>query len=494
MRYLVFLNAVACLCLLSLAACETDITGVAGLNSSSSRLTGDVESDGAGENYAGIVENPFIKTVEEPTSTFSIDADGAAYANMRRMLRAGIFPIKDAIRTEELVNYFHYDYPEAGTDPISLDGEIAACPWSEGHKLIRVGIKGKSIPQADIPLSNYVLLVDVSGSMSSDDKLALLKKAFSNYVMTMRAQDRIAIVTYAGEAGLALGSTPGTQKTRILDAIQNLGAGGSTAGAEGILTAYKIAEEYYIPAGNNRIILGTDGDFNVGPSSTDELVKIIEEEREKGIFLTVLGVGTGNLNDHMLELISNHGNGTYEYIDNEKQAEKVFSYEIGKFFTVAKDVKVQVSFNPQLVEQYRLIGYENRVLQNEDFENDKKDAGEIGAGQTITALYEIIPAGGDRNLPALSIGFRYKEPQASVSTDMTLEIRDHNLGFDEATENTRFASAVASYGLLIRDSEYRGSTSFDKIITWAEKSKSFDPHGYRSEFIDLVKEAKKLKD
>jgi Ca-activated chloride channel family protein len=496
MKNSTILNGLICLCLLSLAACEEDISLEKDFESYDSFSPGLTtgETGANAEKYAEIVENPFIKTVAEPTSTFSIDADGASYANMRRMLHEGRFPYKDAIRTEEFVNYFHYDYPDSAIDPISLNGEIVECPWSEGHKLIRIGIKGKSIAPTDIPSSNFVLLIDVSGSMSSENKLALLKRAFSNYVMTMRAQDRIAIVTYAGEAGVVLGSTPGYNKTSILNAIEQLGAGGSTAGANGILTAYKIAEENYVPDGNNRIILGTDGDFNVGPSSTDELVKIIEKEREKGIYLTVLGVGTGNLNDHMLELISNHGNGTYEYLDTDKEAERVFTHEAGKFFTVAKDVKVQVTFNPQLVEQYRLIGYENRVLQNQDFEDDKKDAGEIGGGQTITALYEIIPASGARNVPAFHIEFRYKQPGESQSKTKTLVIENNQIAFAEASENTRFAAAVASYGLLIRNSEYKGATSYDQIIIWAENSMTFDPHGYRTEFISLVKEAKTLAD
>jgi Ca-activated chloride channel family protein len=330
--------------------------------------------------------------------------------------------------------------------------------------------------------------------MASDSKLPLLKTAFSNYVATMRTQDRVAIVTYAGQAGVLLQSTPGTQKSEILDAIGKLGAGGSTAGAQGILTAYEIAGENFIEDGNNRIILGTDGDFNVGVSSTDELVKLIEKEREKGIFITVLGVGSGNLNDGMLELISNNGNGTYEYIDNEQQAEKVFVHEVGKFFTVAKDVKIQVAFNPEIVAQYRLIGYENRVLDNEDFEDDEKDAGEIGAGQTITALYEIVPTGaGTRSIPAFTIDFRYKEPQQSMSHPLVLEIHDEGLSFQEASENMRFAATVAGFGLLIRESEYRGSITYEQVGDWAKASSTFDPHGYRQEFIDLVEEARKLK-
>jgi Ca-activated chloride channel family protein len=329
----------------------------------------------AGEQYNEIIENPFILTEEEAISTFSIDADGGSYANTRRFLNSNQLPPADAIRTEELVNYFDYDYPSmVNGHPIALNGEISSCPWAEGHRLIRIGIRGQEIPAAELPASNIVLLIDVSGSMKSADKLELLKAALNLFVDEMDAQDRIAIVTYAGNAGLVLESTPGDEKTTIKNAINSLGAGGSTAGAEGIITAYEIAQANFVEGGNNRIIVGTDGDFNVGPASQEEIVALIESKRDLGIFLTVVGFGTGNYNDALLEQLANNGNGTYEYIDQLEQAKKVFIYEYGKFYTVAKDVKVQVQFNPNLVHSYRLIGYENRLLDTEDFEDDEKDA------------------------------------------------------------------------------------------------------------------------
>lgn len=446
-----------------------------------------------GENYNEIIENPFILTEEEPTSTFSIDADGASFSNARRFLNDNQLPPVDAIRTEELVNYFNYDYEApTGAHPIALNGEVSGCPWAPAHRLVRIGIKGREIGQ--YPPSNMVLLIDVSGSMSSPDKLDLLKESFKLFVDELSAEDRLAIVTYAGQAGLLLPSTPGNEKAAIKSAIDKLGAGGSTAGAQGIITAYEIAQENYIEGGNNRVVLGTDGDFNVGPSSQEELVRLIEEKRELGIFLTVLGVGTGNLNDAMLEQVANNGNGTYEYIDNLEQAKKVFIYEFGKFYTVAKDVKVQVDFNPSIVHSYRLIGYENRLLENEDFEDDRKDAGEIGAGQTITALYEIVPASGGSALsvPTFSIDFRYKLPDGDASTLLNLEVLDERQDFSQASENMRFAASVASFGLLLRDSEYKGETSYEKIGQWAETATGFDPFGFRQEFLELVQKAGNL--
>lgn len=452
-----------------------------------------VPSAAAGENYNEIIENPFILVEEEPTSTFSIDADGASFSNVRRFLNKNQLPPKDAIRTEELVNYFNYDYgPAAGGHPIALNGEVSGCPWAPEHRLVRIGIKGKDIQQ--LPPSNIVLLIDVSGSMSDPDKLPLLRESFKLFVDELSGEDRLAIVTYAGQAGVLLPSTPGSRKAEIKSAIDKLGAGGSTAGAQGIVTAYEIAQANFIQGGNNRVILGTDGDFNVGPSSQEELVGLIEEKRELGIFLTVLGVGTGNLNDAMLEQVADNGNGTYEYIDNLEQARKVFIYEFGKFYTVAKDVKVQVDFNPSVVHAYRLIGYENRLLENEDFENDQKDAGEIGSGQTITALYEIIPAtgGGTLNVPTFSIDFRYKLPDEDTSIPLNMEILDEGHTFGQASENMRFAASVASFGLLLRDSEYKGETSYEKIRQWAGGATGFDPFGFRQEFLELVQKADDL--
>ena len=457
-----------------------------------------INYDVTGEQYAEIIENPFIATADEPTSTFSIDADGASYSNARRFLNDGIMPPPDALRTEELINYFDYDYPQPeGPDPIGLNGEVSRCPWAPAHKLIRIGIKGQTIEEEDIPPSNLVFLIDVSGSMGSARKLPLLQEAFKLLAQELTAEDRVAIVTYAGQAGVALPSTPGDQTETIVNAIEGLTSGGSTAGADGINTAYEIALEHYIEGGNNRVILATDGDFNVGPSSTDELVQLIEEKREQGVFLTVLGFGTGNLNDQLMEQIANNGNGTYEYIDNQQQAEKVLVEELGKLYTVAKDVKVQVTFNTNLVEAYRLIGYENRLLDNEDFEDDEADGGEIGSGQAITALYEIKPANGGGSsfgVPTFTIEFRYKDPTSDVSQLMTLDIPDQNASFDQASEHMRFAAGVASFGLLMRDSEYKGQTSYEQIYDWCSGAMSYDPGGYRQELLELIGQANELSD
>lgn len=445
--------------------------------------------EGGGDRFNDFEENQFISVTDQPVSTFSIDADGASYAYVRRMITEGNEVPKAAVRTEELINYFplNYEQPTGGA-PIAVNGEVADCPWAEGHKLIRIGLQGKTI--LNLPPSNIVLLIDVSGSMSSDDKLGLLKDGFEILVDQFDAQDRIAIVTYAGSAGVVLESTPGDEKNKIKKAIQKLGSGGSTAGAEGINTAYEIAQEHFIPGGNNRIIIGTDGDFNVGPSSQEELVSLIEEKRELGIFLTVLGVGSGNLNDGMLEQIADNGNGTYEYIDNLEQAKKVFVYDFGKLYTVAKDVKVQVVFNPDIVSQYRLIGYENRLLTEEEFETDSTDAGEIGAGQNITALYEIIPTNsGLGNVPTFTIDFKYKEPDSDVSIPLQLDIFDEGKSFSQASEHLRFTSSVAAFGMLLRQSAFSGTASYEKVIEWANGSKSYDPNGFREEFVELVGKA-----
>ena len=349
-------------------------------------------STGYNEQYNEYEDNPFIEVADEPVSTFSIDADGASYSNMRRFIRGNQLPPRHAVRVEEFINYFNFDYDDSsGGHPISLNGEVSSCPWEQGNKLIRIGIKGQTIPENMLPPSNIVLLLDVSGSMRNSFKLPLVQEALNLYVDEIDAEDRLAIVTYAGNAGVALPSTPGDEKTTIKAAINSLSAGGSTAGAEGIITAYEIALENFIEGGNNRIILATDGDFNVGPSSQEALISLIEEKRELGVFLTVIGVGSGNLQDGKMEQLADNGNGTYEYMDDIEQGRKIFIHEFSKFYTVAKDVKVQVDFNPHLVHSYRLIGYENRILNEEDFEDDTKDAGEIGASQSITALYEIKP-------------------------------------------------------------------------------------------------------
>lgn len=452
------------------------------------------QPDPGGEGYEEYQENPFISTTDEAISTFSIDADGASYSNTRRFLNSHQLPPKGAIRTEEFINYFNFDYPEEnGQHPIALNGEMSTCPWNQEHKLLRIGIQGKSIPEHELPRSNFVFLIDVSGSMNSLNKLELLKQGFKIFTDQLADGDRVSIVTYSGQSGVLLPSTPGSEKTIIKNAIDQLGAGGSTAGAQGIITAYNIALENFIEGGNNRVILGTDGDFNVGISSQEGLVELIEEKRELGVFLTVLGVGTGNYQDAKMEQLADNGNGTYEYLDNINQAKKVLIYEFQKFFTVAKDVKVQVQFNPDVVFAYRLIGYENRLLENEDFEDDEKDAGEIGAGQSITALYEIIPS--VLSLPnstALTVDFRYKRPDEDSSIPLFLDIVDQSQTFDSASENMRFAATAAGFGMMLWDSQYKGDLTYDDLINWAYDADTFDPFGFRAEFVQLVNKAKNL--
>lgn len=449
-----------------------------------------------GDTYAETEENSFIKVADKPVSTFSIDADGASYSNVRRFLmKDNQLPPKGAVRTEELINYFQLDYPfDNPAHPVSINGEVSECPWNDAHKLIRIGLKGKPIPKDQLPASNFVFLIDVSGSMESEDKLELLKNGFKYFVDQMSSEDKVAIVTYAGDAGVILTSTPGTKKEEIKNAIDKLGSGGSTAGAKGIITAYEIAQENLIEGGNNRIIIGTDGDFNVGPSSQEELVKLIEEKREMGIYITVLGVGRGNLNDASLEQIADNGNGTYEYIDNLEQLRKVFIYDYNKFFTVAKDVKVQVEFNPENVESYRLIGYENRVLNKEDFKDDKKDAGEIGADQNITALYEIVPNNNPefKSVKTFKIDFRYKMPDATESIQMSLDIFDQGKTFEQSSDFMKFTASVASFSMLVTNSQYKGDSNYDAVSGWLNTTHLNDRHGFMSEFKDIVAKAKSL--
>ncbi|MBR9859807.1 VWA domain-containing protein [bacterium] len=448
------------------------------------------------DKYEQLEENPFLLTKDEPVSTFSIDADGASYANARRFLNENSLPPTEAIRTEEFINYFDVDYNyENSGHPISLNGEVSTCPWNAEHQLIRIGIQGKPLSPSEMPASNYVFLIDASGSMNSDDKLELLKSGFIKLTDELSAKDRIAIVVYTGSAGLYLESTPGDQKDKIKDAIGKLGAGGSTAGAEGIITAYEIAEANFIEGGNNRIILGTDGDFNVGIRDQDDLVKLIEEKRKSGVYLTVLGVGRGNLNDAAMEQIANHGNGTYEYIDNVEQLEKVFIHEKSKFYTVAKDVKVQVEFNPDLVKSYRLIGYENRMLSKSDFTNDSSDAGEIGANQNITALYETVPVklAPNKTGPTFTIDFRYKMPDSESSIPMRLEFKDEGNSFENSSDQMRFVSGVAYFGLMLRESEYLGDAGFAEAKSWVQSASLPDPRGFKSELIQLIDRAASLK-
>ena len=441
------------------------------------------------EKYDDYGENIFVNTADEPVSTFSIDADGGSYCVMRRFVNLGQLPPKASVRIEEYLNYFTFDYPEpVDNENVALNSEVTTCPWTPDHYLLRLGIKGKTIPENELPNSNFVLLIDVSGSMDSNDKLGLLKVGFKQMIDKMRPTDRVAIVTYAGKVEILLNSTFCDEKEKIKKAIDKLKASGSTAGGEGIQKAYEIAEKNFIPNGNNRIILGTDGDFNVGISSKEELVEFIEQKRESGVYITVLGVGTGNLNDAMMEQVANHGNGNYEYIDNAKQIKKVFVHEKSKFYTIAKDSKVQVKFNSETVKAYRLIGYENRVLNNEDFENDKVDAGEIGSGQTITAIYELILSDALVALPFGNVDFRYIKPLETQS-----RLLNHTIGnvesrpLSQSSENMRFAAAVTCFGLQMKQSEYKGNASKSMVLDLGKNAVSFDPNGFKAEFLELIK-------
>ncbi len=441
----------------------------------------------ANEQYTDYGENPFVKVSEQAISTFSVDADGGSYANMRRFLTKGYNIPSAAIRVEEFLNYFTFDYAEpTNNESVALNSELATCPWNTNHYLMRLGMKGKSLDQSKMPNSNYVFLIDVSGSMSSEDKLEILKAGFIKLISQLKANDKISIVTYAGSSDVLLNSASGTETRRIENAIKQLGAGGSTAGAEGIVTAYELAEQNFIEGGNNRVILGSDGDFNVGPSSNEELIELIEEKRESGIYFTVLGVGDGNLNDSMMEQIANKGNGTYEYIDNAKQIEKVFVYEYSKFFTVAKDSKIQITFNESKVDSFRLIGYENRSLNEEDFEKDSTDAGEIGAGQTITALYELVLSDNVEGGEIANFDFRYKFPDEEESRLLKHTISDQRISFQSASENMKFATAVGGFGLLLKDSNYKSNVSKSMVLDLSANAITFDEHGFRSEFRALV--------
>jgi len=459
------------------------------------------------ENYATIRENGYKNVRMNPLSTFSIDVDNASYSNVRRYLNQGELPPIDAVRVEEMINYFNYDYPEPeGEQPFSVTTELSECPWNKEHYLMHIGLKGKSIDKSELPPSNLVFLLDVSGSMGAPNKLPLLKRAFKLLVNEMRPTDNVAIVVYAGAAGKVLDSTPGNKKKEILEALEKLSAGGSTAGGEGLKLAYKIAKENFIKNGNNRIILATDGDFNVGVSSTSEMERLVEKERENGVFMTVLGFGMGNIKDDKMETIADKGNGNYAYIDNIQEARKVFITEFGgTLFTIAKDVKFQLEFNPSQVKAYRLVGYENRLLNDEDFNDDTKDAGEMGAGHTVTALYEIIPAGSDEDVPSvdplkyqdaknisgkvsnelLTIKMRYKQPDDNKSKLLELPVK--NKLKKNTSENYRFSAAVASFGMLLRGSEFMGNTSIESVLDLAKNAKGEDDEGYRAEFIQLVK-------
>ena len=461
------------------------------------------------EEYGRIYENQFKDAAQNPLSTFSIDVDNASYSNIRRFVTSNRLPPKDAVRIEEMINYFTYDYPQpTGDRPFSITTEIAVCPWNVKHKLVHIGLQGKSLNYDDLKPCNLVFLVDSSGSMSSDNKLPLLKKSLKMLVEVLDDRDKIAVVAYAGSAGLVLPATPATQKDRIINALDQLNAGGSTAGGEGIQLAYKVAAENLIKDGNNRVILCTDGDFNIGASSTGDLVRLIEEKRKNDIYLTICGFGMGNYKDDRMEQISNAGNGNYFYIDNIKEAKKVFVTEMrANLFTIAKDVKIQVEFNPTRVKAYRLVGYENRVMANEDFNDDKKDAGELGAGHTVTALYEITPAGSGETVKKtdalkyqetkvtsaaaqsseiMTVKLRYKPPKEEKSLLIEQPLPDRDIPVKESSDNFRFSAAVAGFGMLLRDSQFKGDLTYEAVLTLAKGALGEDTEGYRAEFIRLV--------
>ena len=467
------------------------------------------------EEYGRIQENGFKSVADTPLSTFSIDVDPASYSNMRRFINRGELPPADAIRTEELVNYFSYDYPKPmGNDPVKITVEAGTCTWNTAHRLVRIGLKAKEIPTEQLPASNLVFLVDVSGSMWGANRLDLVKSSLKLLVNNLRNKDKVAIVTYAGSAGVKLEATSGGDKQKIREAIDELTAGGSTAGGAGIHLAYQIAKKNFISDGNNRIILCSDGDFNVGVSSAEGLEQLIEKERKSGVHLTVLGYGMGNYKDKKIQVLAEKGNGNHAYIDNLQEANRVLVGEFGAtLHTVAKDVKLQVEFNPSQVQAYRLIGYESRLLKDEDFNNDAKDAGDMGAGHTVTAFYEVIPAGvkneyvgkvddlkyqkkekmtlkptGSDEL--LTVKLRYKASDKDVSRKMELPFVD-NKG-DSVSSDFRFASAVAMFGQLLRDSDFKGTADYDKVIKLAKQGLNNDERGYRREFIRLVEAAKGL--
>jgi Ca-activated chloride channel family protein len=466
------------------------------------------------ENYARIYDNRFLAARANPLSTFAIDVDRASYGNVRRFLQQGTRPPADAVRIEELVNYFPYDYPEPrGEHPFSVTTEVMDAPWHPGHRLVRIGLQGRRVPVAELPPSNLVFLIDVSGSMEPANKLPLVKRSLGLLVDQLRPRDRVAIVVYAGSAGLVLPSTPGTEKARIREALERLDAGGSTAGAAGIRLAYDVAREHHVEGGTNRVVLATDGDFNVGVSSDGELVRLIEERRTQGTFLTVLGFGYGNLKDGKLEGLADKGNGNYAYVDDLLEAQKVLVHEMGgTLMTIAKDVKLQVEFNPAQVRAYRLIGYENRLLAKEDFDDDTKDGGEMGAGHSVTALYEVIPVGARTDVAIaedslryqqtaltetashgdelMLVKLRYKEPEGARSRLLVHPVAADVRG--SPSDDLRFAAAVSAFGMLLRDSEFKGSANWRQVLELARAGRGADRSGYRGEFLRLAELAAQL--
>jgi Ca-activated chloride channel family protein len=471
--------------------------------------------------YSPYADNAFSRVLNEPLSTFSVDVDTASYANIRRFLNSGQMPPRDAVRVEEMVNYFKYRYPAPkGEDPFAATIEVAGCPWEPEHRLVRVGIKAREIARDKRPPSNFVFLIDISGSMSPSERLPLIKQALRQLVEKMSDKDRVAIVVYASEAGVRLPSTPCSEKEKILAAIDSLAAGGSTNGGDGIQQAYRVAKENYIEGGVNRVLLATDGDFNVGVTDQNELIRMIQERAKSGVYLSTLGVGTDNYKDALMQRLADRGNGNYNYLDTLEEAQRVLIDQMsGTLVTVAKDVKIQVEFNPVQVNGYRLIGYEKRALRNEDFNNDAKDAGEIGAGHTVTALYEVVPAGkeirpavdalkyttpeataepqrvvGTHSKELLTLKLRYKHPEGDTSRVLEFPVTDGGATFGKASEDFKFAAAVASFGMLLRDSEHKGSANYSTILELAGSSKGSEDAGYRDEFVTLVKKAQTLSD
>ena len=469
-----------------------------------------------GEAYEKIAEKKFARVLEEPLSTFSIDVDTASYANVRRFLTQRALPPVDAVRIEELVNYFSYDYaPPTDDKPFASSAEVAGCPWNPQHRLVRIGLKGKVMEDDARPVSNLVFLIDVSGSMQGENRLPLVKHSLRMLTEKLGENDRVAMVVYAGSSGLVLDSTSGTEKEKILGALDNLQAGGSTNGASGIQQAYEVAVSHFIKGGVNRVILCTDGDFNVGVTDRNQLTSIIEQNAKTGVFLSVLGFGMGNLKDATMEQLADKGNGNYAYIDTPLEAKKVLVEQMsGTLVTIAKDVKIQVEFNPAKAAAYRLVGYENRMLAAQDFTDDKKDAGEIGAGHTVTALYEVIPAG----LPVpgatpdlkyqkptttaspntevsdelLTVKLRYKKPDGDVSTELSFPLKDEGNGFGKASADFRWATSVAAFGMLLRDSASKGDMTLEAVKEWAQTAVGADKNGYRREFMTLIDSALSL--
>ena len=469
------------------------------------------------ESYKEFAENRFLSPYEHPLSTFSIDVDAASYSNIRRIINKGSIPDKNAVRIEEMINYFSYEYQQPeGKDPVRISTEVGACPWNSQNRLVKIGLKAKEIPTEDLPVSNFVFLIDVSGSMEGPRRLPLVKSSLRLLLNNLRDEDRVAIVVYAGAAGLVLPSTSAEDKQKIFDALESLSAGGSTAGGEGIMLAYEVANENFIKDGNNRVILCTDGDFNVGIKKNSDLEDLIKEQCKTGVYLSILGYGMGNYKDDKMQTLAQAGNGNHAYIDNLQEANRVLVNEFGStMYAVAKDVKLQIEFNPAKVQAYRLIGYETRLLNNEDFNDDSVDAGEMGAGHTVTAFYEIVPVGVQSNVykpgnvdplkyqkpqdsevdiinsnDMLFVKLRYKPIDSDVSSKVETAVVDN--GGDNVSQDFRFASSVSMMGLLLRESEFKADATYDKVIEQANMGLNNDELGYRREFIRLAETAKGL--